>query len=87
MKTSKDRSDGNTLGQVSLPRTLLAKSKQHAKSKGLPWATWVRTLIIKELEASGVKHAATESEGGDDPVHFPLPARGGAGAFASRLRR
>lgn len=79
----KERSPDQTLGQVSLPKDLLCKSKAYAKRKGLPWATWVRTLIITELD----KEASKDK---DSSGHFIAPAalRGrSAGASGSFLRR
>jgi hypothetical protein len=77
----KERSPDQALGQVSIPKELLTKSKAYAKRKGMPWATWVRTLIIAELDKD-----KTTAE--DTPAHFHRPAaRGPAGVSASFLRR
>lgn len=61
-KRQKERGEENTLGQVSLPKELLAISKAYAKKKGLSWAAFVRTLIISELEKSGVESTSTKEK-------------------------
>lgn len=87
--SNKERSPENVLGQVSLSRELLTRSKAFAKKKGLPWAAWVRTLIITELETTEKSDKAEKSEGDDDAkTHFSRPAvHLAAGKFASRLRK
>ena len=81
MKRNKKRSDDNALGQVSLPKEMLENSKEYARSMGLPWATWVRTLIMKEMGgANAVKVAEV-------PRPQLLPARAGAGAVKSGERK
>lgn len=81
--SNKERTSENTLGQVSLPKELLARSKAYAKKKGLPWATWVRTLIIQEIDKSG--KLETEE---DDPGHFRVPTgKQTVGASGFTLRK
>jgi hypothetical protein len=57
----KQRSEANTLAQVSLSRELLAKSKVYARSREMPWATWVRSLILNELEAEAKRAGSPQA--------------------------
>ena len=81
--SNKERSPGNGLGQVSLPRDLLAESKAYAKKNGLPWATWVRTLIIKELDKAK-KEGGSDSGGHRQAPALPLLRRAGVSSFDTR---
>lgn len=74
------RSEGNTLGQVSMSKELLAKSKAYAQSKEIPWATWVRSLIVKELESGGAVQPV-------QPITPTLPARAGVRAAMNGERK
>lgn len=84
--SNKERKPENVLGQVSLSRELLSQSKAFAKKNGLPWATWVRTLIIKEIERTKKDKSDDESEvsGHKQTPALPLSRRAGVSSFVSR---
>lgn len=49
---NKERSPGQTLAQLSMSKDLLVRAKAYAKKREIPFATWVRSLIITELESN-----------------------------------
>ena len=79
---SKDhRSKGNKVVAISMSRELHEKIKAYCKKKERDFSGWVRDLVIAELEKPEKKKA------GDEPVHFRMPARNGAGMSRFGLRK